>query len=224
MKKRNTRKRESALGKPAAAEVGGAVVLKLRIAGKICERLNALGATELEAIQQFLARSLHEYLDRNSPEPRGCGPNPVDPTKPISHLKKVSFGEMEGKVPPDAGIYEIHTLTGIPLKVGISGNLRKRLMQHRASRQSGLKLREGGQRSDPKDVDSKASILAKHLYYDTTLVAEFDLTSETERRRFLREHCYFAFEQTANKAEARKLEGVRERELPFRYIGHVKRR
>ena len=207
-----------------AAEVGGAVVLKLRMAGRIYERLNALGATELEAIQQFLGRTLHEYLDRDSPEPRGCGPNPVNPIKPMSHLKKVCFGEIEGKVPANAGIYEIHTLTGIPLKVGISGNLRKRLLQHRASRQSGLKLRKGGQRSEPKDVESKASILAKHLYYDTTLVAGFDLTSETERRRFLREHCCFTFEQTTNKAEARKLEEVRERELPFRYIGHVKRR
>jgi len=97
-------------------------------------------------------------------------------------IQKIRFSDIESIVPAKAGIYEMHTLTGIPLKVGISVNLQERLMQHRASRQSALKLKAGGERSNPKDVQSKSSILAKHLYYDTSLVADYDLKSEAGRR------------------------------------------
>jgi hypothetical protein len=107
---------------------------------------------------------------------------------------------------------------------GISGNLRKRLVQHRASRQNALKLKAGGQRSDPNDVNSKSSILAKHLYYDTLLVADYDLQSEAGRRAFLEEKCYFVFELTRNRAKARDLEKMRECQLPFRYLGKVSKR
>src|SRR5208283_3689809 len=134
-------------------------------------------------------------------------------------IRKIRFSDIESIVPAQAGIYEIHTFTGIPLKVGISANLRKRLIQHRASRQSALKLKAGGQRCNPSDVQSKSSILAKHLYYDTSLIADHDLQSEAGRRTFLEEKCYFVFELTGNRAKARDLEKMRERQLQFRYVG-----
>src|SRR5882724_12066054 len=118
-------------------------------------------------------------------------------------IGEIRFSEIERNVPAQPGIYEIHTFTGTSLKVGISGNLRKRLLQHRASRQSALKLKAGGQRCNPSDVKSKESILEKHLYYDTSLVADYDLKSEAGRRKFLKEKCCFIFELTANRTEAR---------------------
>lgn len=139
-------------------------------------------------------------------------------------MRKIRFSDIESIVRGKAGTYETHTLTGIPLKVGIGVNLRKRLMQHRASRQSALKLKAGGQRSNPNDVQSKSSILAKHLYYDTSLVADYDLKSETGRRTFLEEKCYFVFELTGNRAKARDVEKLRERQLQFRYVGKVSKR
>jgi hypothetical protein len=139
-------------------------------------------------------------------------------------IRKTRFSEIERDVPAQAGIYEIHTFTGIPLKVGIGGDLRKRLLQHRASKQSALRLKAGGQRCNPSDVRSKESILAKHLYYDTSLVADYDLRSEAGRRMFLKEKCYFIFELTANRAEARELEKLREDRSQFRYVGNVLKR
>lgn len=139
-------------------------------------------------------------------------------------VRKIRFSEIENVVPSRAGIYEVHTFAGIPLKIGMSGNVRKRLLQHRASRQSALKLKAGGDRCNPSDVQSKGSILAKHLYYDTSLAAECDLKSEAGRRSFLEEHCYFVLELTTSKAEARELEKLRERQRGFRYIGTVSKR
>ena len=137
---------------------------------------------------------------------------------------KIRFSEIERIVPAQAGIYEIHTFAGTPLKVGISGNLRRRLLQHRASRQSALKLKAGGQRCNPSDVQSKGSILAKHLYYDTSLVADYDLKLEAGRQMFLEEKCYFIFDLTANRAEARELEKLREHQSQFRYVGNASKR
>lgn len=135
--------------------------------------------------------------------------------------QKIRFSDIKTLVPAQPGIYEIHTITGIPLKVGIGGNLRERLLQHRASRQSGLKLKAGGQRCNPSDVQSKKSILAKHLYYDTSLAANYDLKSEAGRRMFLAKECYFTFELTSSSTEARELEKLREHQLQFRYVGDV---
>jgi hypothetical protein len=53
--------------------------------------------------------------------------------------KRISFAEIAKEVDEVPGIYEIWTQSEIPLKVGISKNLRKRLKQHAASRDSGLK-------------------------------------------------------------------------------------
>jgi len=63
----------------------------------------------------------------------------------IEQSFKIRFSEIETTVPPGAapGLYEIVTDEGKLLKVGISGNLRRRLVQHRQSKQSRLKLKEG---------------------------------------------------------------------------------
>jgi hypothetical protein len=44
--------------------------------------------------------------------------------------------------------------------------------------------------ADIDDVTSKSSILAKHLLFDTTLSAAFDLRTESGRRNFLADCCY----------------------------------
>jgi hypothetical protein len=209
-----------------SAAVGAAksVVLRLRVSSKAYTRLCKLGASERQAAQEFLAVSLQDYFDRIFPAPGGPNLSLANCLQKKADFRKISLTEIESVVPAAAGIYEIHTLTGIPLKVGIGKNLRKRLLQHRASRQSALKLKAGGQRRNPSDVRSKGSILAKHLYYDTSLAAEYDLTSEAGRRLFLKERCYFIFEQTTSGAEARKLEEIRERQVRFRYIGNVSKR
>ena len=133
----------------------------------------------------------------------------------------IRFDQVGRDVPAKPGIYEIHTDTGTALKVGIGINLRKRLLQHRASRQSCLRLKSGGKRSNPDDVVSKGSILAKHLYYDRSIAGDYDLKSEVERRKFLVENCYITFEVTETKACARELERLREQQRSFRYQNRV---
>ena len=104
-------------------------------------------------------------------------------------------------------------------------NLRERLRKHRASRDSGLKLKRDGDPGSPDDWISKASILAKHLYFDQTLTKEFDLTAESERERFLDEYCRITFRPTKSKEEARALEKeMEQRPGMFRYQGRVRRR
>ncbi len=140
-------------------------------------------------------------------------------------MNKIRFNEIEDVVPLDKpGIYEIHTIAGVPLKVGISGNLRKRLLQHRASRQSGLRLKPSGNFSNPSDVASKASVLAKHLYYDRSITSKYDLTTEAGRRSFLQECCYIIFDVTEDRIEAKDIERQREENDSFRYVGecHVR--
>jgi len=110
------------------------------------------------------------------------------------------------------------------LKVGIGVNLRKRLLQHRASRQSHLKLKPGGQRSNPADVRSKESILAKHFYYDGSITTDYDLKTEAGRQAFLAERCHIAFEMTETKAVARDLEKRRESSGSDRYLKVVLKR
>jgi hypothetical protein len=76
----------------------------------------------------------------------------------------------------------IHTNDGCALKVGIGMNLRERLSQHRDSLDSRLRLKPGGTRDNPDDVESKGSILAKHLYYDSSVTSGYDLKSEIVSR------------------------------------------
>jgi hypothetical protein len=132
--------------------------------------------------------------------------------------KKIRFSEIEVEVPAKPGIYEIHTDTGIPLKVGIGGNLRVRLLQHRASRDSCLRLKPGGMRCNPDDVVSKGSILAKHLYYDQSITADYNLQVQADRRRYLINNCFIVFSLTETKEAARALEKVLENSGSFRYV------
>ena len=137
----------------------------------------------------------------------------------------IRFIEIEGKVPREKpGIYEIHTDTGIALKVGIGSHLRERLLQHRASRDSALKLKEGGTRENPNDVESKGSILAKHLYYDESITRSFDMKTQAGCRAFLEQLCYIVFDVTDSLSAADEEEKRRERSGSFRYLGSVVKR
>jgi len=132
------------------------------------------------------------------------------------------FSEIEARIGPgQPGLYEIRTLSGEKLKVGITNDLRDRLADHRASRQSGLKLRPGGDWSRPDEVDSKKSILAKHLYYDEAIAPDYDLKTETGRRAFLSEACVILVEPNSSREKARELEKQREGQGGFRYVGDV---
>jgi hypothetical protein len=134
---------------------------------------------------------------------------------------RITFDQIKATVEPKPGIYEIHTNGGIPLKVGIGGDIQCRLLDHGASRQSGLRLKAGGNRNSPSDVESKKSILAKHLYYDTAIAPKYDLTTESGRRTFLQEQCYIVFEIVETVERAKELEVVREGSGHFRYVGQV---
>jgi hypothetical protein len=134
---------------------------------------------------------------------------------------KIRFDEINSVVPAKPGIYEIRTDMGTALKVGIADNLLKRLRQHRDSRQSCLRLKPGGKRCNPDDVVSKGSVLAKHLYYDRSITADYDLESEAGRRRFLVDKCHIVFEVTETKKVARQLEKPRERDGSFRYVNRI---
>jgi len=132
------------------------------------------------------------------------------------------FAEIEQYVGAgQAGLYEIFTLSGIGLKVGIAIDLLVRLKDHRASRESGLKLKPGGSWNNPSDVKSKKSVLAKHLYFDGAITSTYDLRTEGGRQAFLKEECKIIVVRTATKAEAKLIEKRRETSGDFRYVGEV---
>ena len=133
---------------------------------------------------------------------------------------RIKFGDIDSTVPTSPGIYEIHTNNDVPLKVGISANLQRRLLQHRESRQKYLNLRLGGTWSNPDHVISKRSILAKHLYFEETR-GDYDLKTENGRREFLSKECYILFRVTKSRTDARELEKLLERKGRFRYAGRV---
>lgn len=124
--------------------------------------------------------------------------------------------------PHACGIYELVTITGIALKVGIATSLRRRLVAHARSRQSRLRLRLNGSWDNPSDVMSKQSVLTKHLYFDAKIAPEYVLTSEDGRQRFLREQCLARFVATASRDEARHLECLLEATGRYRYCGRVR--
>ena len=140
-------------------------------------------------------------------------------------MDRLPFSKVD-LAPAGPGIYEIHTRSGKPLKVGISVNLRKRLKQHAKSAQNRLKLKLNGSWSNPSDVISKGSILAKHLYFDRALIdAEiFDLRTERGRQEFLSKECYVMFTATTGRESARELEKVSESKGTFRYVGIARTR
>ena len=132
------------------------------------------------------------------------------------------FSEIKHRVERgQPGIYEIHTTSGLKLKVGVSGDLHRRLCQHRASRQSGLHLPPGGDWSNPNDVRSKQSIMTKHLYYDGAIAPDYDLKSEAGRCEFLEDRCVVTIEPTASRADAVILERQQEATGEYRYVGEV---
>jgi len=139
-------------------------------------------------------------------------------------LRFSDISERFPKKPRAPGIYEIHTLSGLALKVGISGDIRERLIRHGQSKQSGLKFKVGASADEPCDVESKRSILAKHLYFDRSIDPRYDLRSQLGRQRFLEEQCRITVEITASREVARGLEEGRERRGSYRYCGDVIKR
>ena len=136
-------------------------------------------------------------------------------------METTSFANLN-VVPERPGVYEIHTKSGIALKVGIAADLRRRLRQHGRSRQSRLRLIDGGTWDVPADVQSTQSILAKHLFFDRSLTADYDLQTEQGRQNFLVNECIVKYTTTADRAAAREIE--RRLELGgggFRYLGSI---
>jgi hypothetical protein len=136
----------------------------------------------------------------------------------IEQSFKIRFSEIEIAVPPTSGLYEIVTDEGKLLKVGISGNLRKRLVQHRQSKQSRLKLKEGGDWSNPNDVMSKQSILAKHLFFHSPTPG-YDLKTESGRQSFLEQRCHVLVIVTSTREEAREMEKLKEQSGAYQFVG-----
>jgi hypothetical protein len=136
----------------------------------------------------------------------------------MKEYTRIAFSDIPTKVPDGPGLYEIHALAGTAMKVGISSNLRRRLIQHGESKQQYL-LCPDGNWSDPDKVMSKRSVLAKHLYFYSA--EGYDLKLEEERRRFLNERCYILFKVTSSRVEARELEKELEATGRFRFVGRV---
>jgi len=138
-------------------------------------------------------------------------------------MQKIKFSEIKNLDNKKSGIYEIYTNEHIPLKVGISTNIKRRLREHKNSKQKYLKIKNHNLPISPNNIKSNQSILAKHLYFDSKIAPNFDLTKEKDRQIFLEEQCYIKFKYTTTKLTARKIEIEKEKE-DFRYIGKVKSR
>lgn len=134
----------------------------------------------------------------------------------------ISFVEIETKVSSVPGIYEIWTNTGVPLKVGISNNLKKRLKQHASS--PDCLINDEIDPSQPAYLTSKKSILAKHLYFDHAIadVARYDLTTQVGRRTYLANECKIKFQATKDTKKARYFEKFLEKLGKFRYARKIR--
>jgi hypothetical protein len=175
----------------------------------------------VDALERSIVRG--QDLGSSSSSVRGRYEKRIDDLIGFDVPEGIRFSEIERFVRArQPGIYEIHTVSGVKLKVGVAGDLLARLKDHRASRDSGLKLVAGGDRSKPSDVESKKSILAKHLFYDEAIAPAYDLKSEMGRRRFLEECCLVFFEPTQSRQDAKRLEEPREGSGEFRYVGEVR--
>jgi hypothetical protein len=133
------------------------------------------------------------------------------------------FSEIDRRVKHQPGLYEIWTRSGRRLKIGIAADLLDRLRKHRASRDSGLRCSLGSLASvtDPKQITSKSSILAKHLFFDAKITTRYDLRCEADRRQFLESECRLTVEYFPTRSAARTEELRREAATPFRYQGRV---
>ncbi|MCY1397169.1 hypothetical protein D3C76_545980 [compost metagenome] len=138
----------------------------------------------------------------------------------MREMIRIRFSEIESMVPNKPGIYEIYTVDGQALKVGIGKDLRKRLIQHRKSRQSRLVLKEGGDWDNPSDVTSKQSILAKHLFFFSP-VDGYDLKTEVGRQEFLEDRCFVLFRVTETREEAKAIEQLKEADGGFSFVGRT---
>ncbi len=136
-------------------------------------------------------------------------------------MQKIKFSEIVNLNNNKPGIYEIYTNNHIPLKVGISTNIKRRLRQHKNSMQIYLEILKTNLPISPENIRSNQSILAKHLYFDTKIAPNLDLSKENDRQKFLEENCYVKFKYTETKEDARKIE-IEKEKLDFRYIGRVK--
>jgi hypothetical protein len=134
---------------------------------------------------------------------------------------QIRFGAISSLDRRRPGLYEIHSDAGVALKVGIGADVRKRLFKHARSLQSRLILKPGGSWDNPRDVVSKASILAKHLYFDRDLRTSCDLTTEPGRQQFLHQDCFVIVEYADNREELLVEERHREMSNAFRYTGPV---
>lgn len=139
----------------------------------------------------------------------------------VSQTFKIRFCDIESSAPAGPGLYEIATNEGELLKVGISGNLQKRLVQHRQSKQSRLKLKEGGDWSKPSDVTSKQSILAKHLYFYAQANG-YDLKTENGRQEYLEHCCHVLITPTLTREDARTMERLKEQSGVYKFVGLTK--
>lgn len=70
-------------------------------------------------------------------------------------------------------------------------------------------------------MKSKRSILAKHLYFDRTIAAGYDLRTEEGRASFLEERCRIRFEGASSRKAARQREMVLESSKKYRYVGRL---
>src|SRR5688572_17747237 len=123
----------------------------------------------------------------------------------------IRFGDVATDVGRVIGYYEIHTVTGIALKAGIADDLRKRLSQHGQSLQRCLKGKNGSKDwAAPSEVESKRSILAKHLYFDASIAPSYDLRSEDGRRAFLKKECRIFVRAMLSRTAAREYERLQE--------------
>lgn len=133
-----------------------------------------------------------------------------------------AFSQIEEFLDPgQPGLYTIHLHDGTGLKVGISDDLRSRLIQHRQSLDSRLRPKPGRDPSDPDGLLAKGSILAKHLYFDEEIAPDYDLRTQLGRRQFLEKCCVVRFEPISSSTEAHRLEKELEASGQFRYIGRV---
>lgn len=139
-------------------------------------------------------------------------------------MDDLKFSQIMSRVDELPGLYEIYTADGMCLKVGISVNLRKRLIAHGKSQQGRLRLKINGLGYTLENVQSKQSILAKHLYFDSTLTTKYDLKSEIGRVSFLENECLVKCQYTSTKDEARELERIKEVSGNYRYVGRVLQR
>jgi hypothetical protein len=119
------------------------------------------------------------------------------------------------------GVYEVRFDSLTLLKVGMSGDLYRRLSDHARSAQLGLKGPPGPWES-PKDVQSKRSILAKHLYFDRSIAPDLNLRTEQGRQAFLEGRCTVRYQVLPTTEAARALEQAMEKAGDYRYLRDVR--